>query len=75
MKKEIIKILCLKKFLNNRLLLKIVLMNMLTALRARHKFLSFSIKLEIIDKIVLIGCGTAYHSCLVAKYWFEELHT
>ena len=25
-----------------------------------------------INKIVLIGCGTAYHSCLVAKYWFEE---
>jgi len=21
----------------------------------------------------LIGCGTAYHSCLMAKYWFEEL--
>ena len=26
-----------------------------------------------IEKIILIGCGTAYHSCLVAKYWFEEL--
>ena len=24
-------------------------------------------------KIVLIGCGTAFHSCLVAKYWFEEI--
>jgi glucosamine--fructose-6-phosphate aminotransferase (isomerizing) len=23
----------------------------------------------------LIGCGTAYHSCLVAKYWLEELTT
>ena len=22
--------------------------------------------------MVLIGCGTAYHSCLVAKYWFEQ---
>ncbi len=21
----------------------------------------------------MIGCGTAYHSCLVAKYWMEEL--
>ena len=20
-----------------------------------------------------MGCGTAYHSCLMAKYWFEEL--
>ena len=26
-----------------------------------------------LKKIILIGCGTAYHSCLVAKYWFEEL--
>ncbi len=26
-----------------------------------------------IKKIIFIGCGTAYHSCLVAKYWIEEL--
>ena len=26
-----------------------------------------------ISGITLIGCGTAYHSCLMAKYWFEEL--
>jgi len=26
-----------------------------------------------IQKIVLIGCGTAFHSCATAKYWFEEL--
>ena len=26
-----------------------------------------------INSIKLIGCGTAYHSCLMAKYWFEEL--
>ena len=34
---------------------------------------NFPIKPEIINKIVLIGCGTAYHSCVTAKYWFEEL--
>jgi glucosamine--fructose-6-phosphate aminotransferase (isomerizing) len=28
-----------------------------------------------IASITLIGCGTAYHSCLMAKYWFEELTT
>ena len=28
-----------------------------------------------IKSITLIGCGTAYHSCLMAKYWFEELTT
>ncbi len=31
-------------------------------------------KTKEISSIVLIGCGTAYHSCLIAKYWFEE-HT
>ena len=34
---------------------------------------NFPIDPKNIKKIVLIGCGTAYHSCLVAKYWFEEL--
>ncbi len=34
---------------------------------------NFPIKPEKINKIILIGCGSAYHSCLVAKYWFEEL--
>ena len=24
-------------------------------------------------RIILIGCGTAFYSCLVAKYWFERL--
>ena len=33
----------------------------------------FPIKPESINKIILIGCGTAYHSCLVAKYWFQEI--
>jgi len=34
---------------------------------------NFPIEPEEIKKIVLVGCGTAYHSCLIAKYWFEEL--
>ena len=34
---------------------------------------NFPIEPKKISKIILIGCGTAYHSCLVAKYWFEEL--
>ena len=36
-------------------------------------FYNIPIDVKKINKIVLIGCGTAYHSCLVAKYWFEEL--
>mgnify|MGYP001233255059 CR=1 FL=1 len=36
---------------------------------------NFPWKIEEISSITLIGCGTAYHSCLMAKYWFEELTT
>ena len=43
------------------------------SLREDINFYNFPIEPKAIDKIVLIGCGTAYHSCLVAKYWFEEL--
>tara|TARA_B100001123_G_scaffold136384_1_gene158273 strand:- start:1279 stop:3099 length:1821 start_codon:yes stop_codon:yes gene_type:complete len=35
---------------------------------------NFPWKINEISSVVLIGCGTAYHSCLIAKYWFEE-HT
>jgi glucosamine--fructose-6-phosphate aminotransferase (isomerizing) len=34
---------------------------------------NFPWKINEINSITLIGCGTAYHSCLMAKYWFEEL--
>jgi len=34
---------------------------------------NFPWDLKEIASITLIGCGTAYHSCLMAKYWFEEL--
>ena len=34
---------------------------------------NFPWDLKEITSVTLIGCGTAYHSCLMAKYWFEEL--
>ena len=34
---------------------------------------NFPWNITVINSIKLIGCGTAYHSCLMAKYWFEEL--
>ncbi len=34
---------------------------------------NFSIEPKNINKIILIGCGTAFHSCLIARYWIEEL--
>ena len=36
---------------------------------------NFPWKAKEISSLVLIGCGTAYHSCLMAKYWFEQLTT
>jgi len=36
---------------------------------------NFPWKLDEINSVTLIGCGTAYNSCLTAKYWFEELTT
>ena len=41
-------------------------------LRSDINLYNFPIKPEEIKKIVLIGCGTAYHSCVTARYWFEE---
>ena len=39
-------------------------------------FLDFRNKLKDItndlDSFVFVGCGTAYHACLVAKYYFEQ---
>ncbi len=34
---------------------------------------NFPWKEKKISSILLIGCGTAYHSCLIAKYWFEQM--
>ena len=44
-------------------------------LRGDINLYNFPIKLQEIEKIILIGCGTAYHACLTSKYWFEELTT
>ena len=42
-------------------------------LRQDINLYNFPIKPQNIEKLVLIGCGSAYHSCVTAKYWFEEL--
>ena len=34
---------------------------------------NFPWKYKDISSVLLIGCGTAYHSCLIAKYWFEQM--
>ena len=42
-------------------------------LRKDINFYNFPINPNEVNRITLIGCGTAYHSCLIAKYLFEEL--
>ncbi len=42
-------------------------------MRSEINLYDFPIDPKSLKKIYLIGCGTAYHSCLVAKYWLEEL--
>jgi len=42
-------------------------------LRKDINFYNFPINPNEINRITFIGCGTAYHSCLIAKYLFEEL--
>jgi len=42
-------------------------------LRKDINFYNFPINPNEINRIMFIGCGTAYHSCLIAKYLFEDL--
>jgi glucosamine--fructose-6-phosphate aminotransferase (isomerizing) len=42
-------------------------------LRKDINFYNFPINPNEVNRITLIGCGTAYHSCLIAKYLFEDL--
>jgi len=42
-------------------------------LRKDINIYNFPIDPKDIQKIILVGCGTAYHSCIAAKYWLEEL--
>lgn len=31
-----------------------------------------SLKLDGVDRIILVACGTSYHAAMIAKYWFEQ---
>ena len=42
-------------------------------LRKDINFYNFPINPNEVNKITFIGCGKAYHSCLIAKYLFEDL--
>ena len=42
-------------------------------LRDEINIYNFPWDLKSIKSIILIGCGTAFHACMMAKYWLEEL--
>ena len=65
----------IKEIFEQPITLKTCLKEYIDKIREEINFYNLPIEPKQIKKIVLIGCGTAYHSCLVAKYWFEELTT
>ena len=42
-------------------------------LRDEINIYNFPWEVQKINSITLVGCGTAYHACMIAKYWLEEL--
>ena len=36
-------------------------------------FPQFKFEAKKVDNLSLIACGTAFHACMIAKYWFEEI--
>tara|TARA_B100000767_G_scaffold216207_1_gene203755 strand:- start:14 stop:1831 length:1818 start_codon:yes stop_codon:yes gene_type:complete len=63
----------LKEIFEQPITVKNCINEYINSLKKDINIYNFPIEVNKINKIVLIGCGTAYHSCLVAKYWFEEL--
>ena len=62
-----------KEIFEQPVTLKNCLNEYIDKIRNQINLYDFPIQPDKIDKITLIACGTAYHSCLVAKYWFEEV--
>ncbi len=62
-----------KEIFEQPLTLKNCLNEYIDKIRNQINLYDFPIEPDKIEKVTLIACGTAYHSCLVAKYWFEEI--
>ena len=65
----------IKEIFEQPITTKTCLKEYIDKIREEINFYNLPIEPKKINKIVLVGCGTAYHSCLVAKYWLEELTT
>ena len=62
----------IKEIFEQPVTIKTCLKEYIDKIREEINFYNLPLDPKEINKIVLIGCGTAFHSCLVAKYWFEE---
>ena len=62
----------IKEIFEQPITLKTCLKEYIDKIREEINFYNLPIEPKKITKVVLIGCGTAYHSCLVTKYWLEE---
>ena len=63
----------IKEIFEQPITTKTCLKEYIDKIRDEINFYNLPINITKLKKIVLIGCGTAFHSCLVAKYWFEEI--
>ena len=63
----------IKEIFEQPITTKTCLKEYIDKIREEINFYNLPIDPKNIEKIVLIGCGTAYHSCLVSKYWLEEI--
>jgi len=63
----------LKEIYEQPITIKNCISEYIDSLKKNINIINFPIEPNNINKIILIGCGTAYNSCLTAKYWFEEL--
>ena len=62
-----------KEIFEQPITLKNCISEYIDKIRNQINLYDFPIQPDKIEKVILVACGTAYHSCLVAKYWFEEI--
>ncbi len=62
-----------KEIFEQPLTLKNCINEYIDKIRGEINLYDFPVDPKKIEKIVLVACGTAYHSCLVSKYWLEDL--
>ena len=61
-----------KEIFEQPLTLKNCLNEYIDKMRGEINIYDLPINPKELNKVTLVGCGTAYHSCLVSKYWLEE---